>query len=607
MKSPIVLLMSLFDDMKRLLPGVRGLDRDRITAEQRYKHEGDGFLTVALPSLCDALDMGLATGKFSCPPGFKTPKGRTIPAFLQGMFSEVFEPATGVLKVDSDSNMVKPMREILRHFKKLTLEDDQIKTLDRIAKSKFFEVDDASYSSDSFDERELFILDSVCSYVLPNIESFNVEELKFRHGPGSVFEGLSSNQKWVELVDQLDLLESYGFDCVLYQSLLDSQKHKDTVQSSTARLITVPKNSRSRRTITVEPLLNQFVQQGYNALLRREIERCSILRRCLALTDQKLNQKLALDGSRTDEWATIDLTSASDSLSVKMVSQVFKSKPFFLKGILECRSKEVLCDNVTRPIFKFAGMGNATTFPVQSVVFACLAIAALVSGVKPTYANVKRAALSVRVYGDDIIVPTNRAHLVVDWITKAGLKVNLGKSFLKGNFKESCGVDAWKGIDVTPLYVRCHPIKLSKKEPCTIAHYVSLCNQAWMRGLYSLSATYQQLAEEALGKRLPLTLSTSSVLGLHSRQETYEIHRWNRALQCPELRGHLLSPVYRKDAVDGYAALLKFYLTPFVEGVRRDFKRSPVRFKAKLSKRWVCSSQSIPDTLKGNNPYELNF
>ena len=95
MKSPVVLLSTLLQGCKRLEPCVNGIDRDVLTIESRVKHEGDGFLTIALPALCDAFDEGLSTGKFTCPPGFKKTRGGAIPRLFSGMLCEVFDNITG--------------------------------------------------------------------------------------------------------------------------------------------------------------------------------------------------------------------------------------------------------------------------------------------------------------------------------------------------------------------------------------------------------------------------------------------------------------------------------------------------------------------------------
>jgi hypothetical protein len=55
------------------------------------------------------------------------------------------------------------------------------------------------------------------------------------------------------------------------------------------------------------------------------------------------------------------------------------------------------------------------------------------------------------VFGDDIIVPSECAEFVIDDLESFGLLVNRTKSFWRGAFRESCGVDAYNGVDVTPV------------------------------------------------------------------------------------------------------------------------------------------------------------
>jgi hypothetical protein len=595
LKSPIELLLSLLTDVRRLEPDVKGLDRDVITIKKRYENEGNGFLTIALPSLCDSLDRGLAEGKFACPEGFCKPKGGTIPRLFSGMFCKVFAIESGLLLESPCVATVKCLREVLRLFKKLALANDREVILDRKAKDEFIETDTVCVSELDLSEKQQYILDVVCRYILPNLDTFEASELNCKHGPGAVVESLTANQKWSAMLTYSGKLEMMGFDC-FYSTVWNETDASHILDESnygasgdTARLISVLKNSTSRRTITIEPLVRQYVQQGLNTWLRDNITRCQVLRHCLALTDQTKNQHLALEGSRTGKWSTLDLKSASDLLSVKIVETVFRHRPLFLKELIDCRSPKVRNGESIYELRKFAGMGNATTFPVQSTVFAILAIAAIIDGSSqfPSYGNVQRVSRSIRVYGDDIIIPTKWARQVVVWLQKVGLRINLKKSFMDGYFRESCGVDAFLGHDVTPLYVRHHPDTTSIKEPNTIAHYVSLCNQAWLRGLYTMSTLLRDHVEEILRKRLPLVTEDSGLLGLHTRLGAQEFHRWNPELQRPETKGYMLLPITRPDNIDGYAALLKFFHTPLLGRSVGHLKKSPVRFSSKIVQRWV--------------------
>jgi hypothetical protein len=89
-------------------------------------------------------------------------------------------------------------------------------------------------------------------------------------------------------------------------------------------------------------------------------------------------------------------------------------------------------------------MGNATTFPVQSLVFWAICCASL------QYHGFHQPG-AVFVFGDDIIIPTQAAEFIVDDLESFGLVVNRTKSFWRGAFRESCGVDAFNGVNVTPV------------------------------------------------------------------------------------------------------------------------------------------------------------
>lgn len=605
MKSPIVLLRHLLNDIGRLQPDVKGLNRDFLTIKLRFKHEGIGFLTIALPSFCDSLNEGLSEGQFRCPLGFKRAKGSSLPAFLLGLTSKVFDNGTGLLRKDSSVESVQSLRQILLFFKKLSLHDDEVERLHNQAADRFF-LDDDLNGQKYFSDREDHLLGIVSSYVLPDLCSIKLEEIEARHGPGAVAESLSTNRKWVGLYqaicdDTFDT-ELYGYDYVGLIDRIDlsirpdpptnrvTQLFDSTMGASrgVAKLVTVAKNSTSRRTITIEPLMKQFLQQGLNNYIRRSIDKCSILRNCLALTDQTANQKLALEGSKSAYWATLDLKSASDLLSLRLVKSVFRHRPQFLEACLMSRTPKVSFNGVERSIGKYAGMGNATTFPIQSVVFAVIAIAAIVdtSGFRPTFWSVKRASRCIRVFGDDIIVKTEYVQKVVDWLHHAGLIVNMKKSFLKGNFRESCGVDAYHGVDVTPVYCRNHPV-FSSTDASALAAHVSLSNSLWMRGYYSAACWLKEHVERVLGRTLPLVSSNSQALGWHSRVDAMTAHRWDYVNQRLVTESLVIRPLKRKDELSGYPALLKFFHTPLLGRDVDHLKRTSVRFKLKIAKKRV--------------------
>jgi len=609
MKSPIALLVGLFHDLERLNPGVQGLDRDIETIKRRFENEGYGFLAVALPALGQAFLQGLSTGKFTCPIGFKRLKGGAIPRFLSGMLREVFEPVSGQLKEAPDQGVVTDLHQVCRLFKKTRLQPEDADFLHHKAVDEFYQCDGVA-AQVIIPERHDHLIGRVSKLILNTLNSKDVENAAYKHGPGAVKEGYSTNQKWLALYEavksddfEIQRAGLWGIEETVPKELVRETRPTevrrgpkvpderrppskavparsrlralsrgdrdvligagfsdlDGASRSSAKLISVEKDSSSRRTITVEPMLKQFVQQGLNILLRDSIKECRILRNSIALTDQTFNQKLALEGSQYDNWATIDLKSASDLLSVSLVKSVFQNQEPFLGYMMDCRSPIVTC--VGKPplvLGKFAGMGNALTFPVQSICFAVVCIAAILDaeGTAPSYWSVRRASRRIRVYGDDIIIQRKYAHQCVDWLTAVGLKVNSKKSFLEGNFKESCGVDAFRGVDITPLYIRHRPDQ-TEASPNVIASFIELSNHLWLRGLYAASTCIKNEVERTLGRYLPFVSRWSGAFGWHTHLDTQTVHKFCRSTHRFQTRTLALASIKKSDQLDGYPALLK--------------------------------------------------
>jgi len=202
----------------------------------------------------------------------------------------------------------------------------------------------------------------------------------------------------------------------------------------------VPKTAKTERTIAVEPLLNGFIQKGIDIVMRKRLKRVGI-----DLEDQTLNQGLALFGSTEeddDPYVTIDLSSASDSISTGLCRYLLPSDWFqFMDSV---RSKAYLLDGEVTPVKyeKFTTMGNGFCFPLETLIFASLCHVA--------YREVSRTP-DFSVYGDDIIVRSSVASRVLDLLRICGFKANRSKTFLEGPFRESCGADWFKGEDVRPV------------------------------------------------------------------------------------------------------------------------------------------------------------
>lgn len=213
----------------------------------------------------------------------------------------------------------------------------------------------------------------------------------------------------------------------------------------------VPKTAKTHRAIAVEPLLNGFVQKGIDTYIR-ELLKHSRFR--IDLSDQTRNQKWAKWGSlevMRDPFVTLDLSAASDSISIGLVRRLLPPEWFVLLDAT--RSPSYLLNGVVRRYEKFCSMGNGFCFPLETLIFAAISAACCkVMGQRP----------QISVYGDDIIVRQNIALLVTEVLQYVGFRVNRDKSFYHGPFRESCGADWVRGQDVTPVYMRKRVDSLTK-------------------------------------------------------------------------------------------------------------------------------------------------
>nr|UUW21332.1 MAG: RNA replicase beta chain [Sanya fiers-like virus 26] len=218
-------------------------------------------------------------------------------------------------------------------------------------------------------------------------------------------------------------------------------------------LFTVPKNSEIDRCACKEPDLNMYLQRGYGSIIRRALKRVGI-----DLNDQSRNKRLAKEGSITGNLATLDLSSASDSISYELVNCLL---PEIWFTNLDCvRSRVTTIDGEVHENEMFSSMGNGFTFELESLLFYAIArTVAYHEGIKGV----------ISVYGDDIIVPTGIAHRLVSVLEFLGFQVNTQKSFIEGPFRESCGGHYFRGEDVTPFYV--------KGETERLVDAIHLCNQ----------------------------------------------------------------------------------------------------------------------------------
>lgn len=203
-------------------------------------------------------------------------------------------------------------------------------------------------------------------------------------------------------------------------------------------IVTVPKNSKTDRVIAIEPGINLWFQKAIGTMIRRRLRRVGI-----DLNTQENNQRLAREASKDGSLATVDFSSASDSISLEVVRELLPPRWFQLMDA--CRSKYGTLGDKSLKWEKFSSMGNGFTFELESLIFYAAASAVV------EYLGLRQ---EISVFGDDVILPNEAFNLFSEFSRFLGFRVNPEKSYAHGWFRESCGSYYFRGVDCKPIFLK---------------------------------------------------------------------------------------------------------------------------------------------------------
>lgn len=538
--------------------------RDFKRLKSRVEDEGISFLTITLSDFGRCFERALAKECVDSTDFAGWRKKGCLPTFLWGFTSLVFEQ-DGRLKEDPDVAAIEGVRQVAYTFKKILLPCTPARERKAIESYLQVEQDFESFSMpavfmDTFKRVSSLLWGSVFG------GEIDYQMLIPKHGPGATVEGLSSNRKYLLSVWHDRLQPYFPVDCTLLpNAAIPIGNHVKLVQEDQeepVRVILVPKTLKSPRIIAKEPACNQYTQQALLGHLVECLESHWITSGQINFSDQSVNQRKALESSATGQLATVDLKSASDRVPLSGVSLMLNVNPDLLDGLIASRSaRACLPDGQCIPLRKFASMGSATCFPIQAMYYFTAILSGLVeeSGRPLTLRLLYDLSRNVYVYGDDLIFPVAAVDVALTALAATNCRVGADKSFWTGKFRESCGVEAFNGEDVTPTYLRTLGPQ-SKRDAKEVLSWVATSNLFYKRG-YWLTADYMVKRVESVVGKLPLVLDNAPGLGWVNYQQGYSVHRWNTRLQRPEIRTLVSSPVYMKDPLDGYPALMKCLLS----------------------------------------------
>lgn len=437
MKSYVIYLQGLYSALLSTVaerdPLLRvDCERDASRLLSLVDARGLSFLMIDLPAMGKHFDKCLSTGRLTASGlpgqrGYRT--GSPIPRLFKGLLMRVFDEC-GVLRADSDVACIRYLRQLYYTAKKVKVQCSDSRTWKQV--HEFFETDRTvrlptlnwdedelrisglrdlhfgdhrspdpvpllSRHLDDFRADEAFSISAgllectqkVADLVSACLGRFEPSEWRTKHGPGAVADQRRTQFKYdfptwpakLEGTFPMSLFAFANYDSWVRFSQSGEVHERLRLHEPPSRLIAVPKTLKGPRLIASEPVAHQWCQQSIKDYLTLRITKTPI-GRSIHFRDQTENQEFAKRASHTQSHATIDLSEASDRLSCWVVERAFRRLPSLVLALHASRTRWV-ANAIDRksPQFhklrKFACMGSACTFPVQSVVFSILAHASL--------------------------------------------------------------------------------------------------------------------------------------------------------------------------------------------------------------------------------------
>lgn len=550
------------------ITSARSLQRDLASFESRVRCEGLPYLTRALPALAKALDQALVTNVFCVPNGFKRAhKGCSIPAFMQTYFKAVVND-DGTIRDDANVGAIAHLRQVLYFVYKYEVpytEELTGKVVDSFVNNER----DLELNGETYEHP----LVSGASYIIRDVlEGFDPKDVVPKHGPGSVATGEKGEEKWQFSRKYRQIHRVYPYYTYFVAGggrevldRLDWYRSLRPEESGVAKVVLVPKDSRGPRLISCEPLEYQYIQQGLSRSLTGWLERHRLTRERVNFSSQEFNRQLALVGSKTGEWATLDLKDASDLVSMALVRKLFQHNEQVLECIGAVRSSATVLPDGRRVVLaKHAPMGSAMCFPIMALSCWAIIVSAVARATRTSAVSVGRL---VYIFGDDIVVPTEWAQVSMQALELCGLRVNRDKSCISGGFRESCGLDAFRGVEVTPT--RLKTVWSGKRsDGKALESYASIANNLFAKGYTRTASLIRDMLVRTYG---PLPYGTrQSAYPCIWVDDAWEATvrntglfrtRYSQEYQRLEFRVNVTVRGYGTSELDGWNRLLRFETT----------------------------------------------
>jgi len=569
---------------------------------RRAEHEGQELFTLAFPEIGKAFERALDQGQVTDDLLSLCGQKAGFPVFLRNFLQLVFCRDGGLLLDDPLPEAIQAIRQLTLSFSKILLPCSKAR-------------EEAAFESYIQCEREL--RDSIFNLTSDDLRDFErigsmlfgklfqhldrkvlMGEIIPKHGPGATADRLRGNAKfmqstWTERLESVFPAMENLIPSFRYHASLAELQFLDPGSEIPVRVISVPKTAKTPRIIAIEPTCMQYMQQG---LLEEFVSfaegdsKWNYLQHFMGFTDQTPNQRMACDGSSFGELATLDLSEASDRVSVRLVQSLLMNYGNLSEAVLATRSTRAdVPGHGVIPLAKFASMGSALTFPIEECVFLCAIFWSVEKELsrRLTMDDIKSFIGRVRVYGDDIIIPVDLVQPVVRSLELLGFKVNRDKSFWTGKFRESCGKEYYDGHDVSIFRVR-QLLPRHRADVPSVLSTISLRNQAYKAGYWGVARWLDSVIEGIVP--FPNVAETSEIQGRFSYLGYDTSQREDSALQRPLVKGVVVRSRIPASVLEDEWALLKCLLKrgdePFADSRHLERQGRPDIVGMKIG--WRC-------------------
>lgn len=512
------------------------LDLDKRSTEYLYRrvcNEGLPFVTKTLPKLAKTLLKSLEKGYFdrSDLTNFRW-KGASL-EFCSVWLSKIFDH-NGHLLINACPYAIKSIRQLCEYMYKFVTpfsKGDQVR-----AEHDFLKIEE-DVSRLELCPKHVDGVRKVFETMYPRISRATVCDVfahsrpRFTSGSFAGSQNLRLNASAVKNRPDHEVgttNDAYHAHTGYFKPYPSSPTSVRVIRErKTSEVVIVPKDSRGPRIISKEPMHLLRGQMSYFDWLSSSLERDSQQR--INFSDQSINRKLACKGSTDRSIATLDLEKASDMMSLKLARGVFRYSPAIRWFIENARSTSSILPVSGEEVRlnKLSGMGSGITFPTMALLIQC----SIVYSVKQRFPNYRLDDIkkNVYVYGDDIVVPTSWYNCAVAGLTASGFKVNNSKSYRNSHFRESCGGDFYKGVDVGPTRLKLsgneskivakanNPV-INVSGPRALVQLEAHCRELVQECMFNTSEFFYELIETSLRYKLPDVSGDSACLG------RYQVH-----------------------------------------------------------------------------------